>query len=294
VPPQISVPPSNTTPSRPERMKPGSKALLQGLQAQPALNGKIVIIKEYLQDQGRYLVAPVDPAVSTMPVLAIKAQNLTPIAGTLRQREDSSKVSGTSASSGSTSKSSKSSKSNYPYITCFKPGTRARLMGLKAQPTLNGHLVSIVEYLADQDRYRVKPLDVAARDACDTDLLAIKRQNLVPEDPLPDDAEPFEPGTRAVLTNMVGTPSFNGQLVTIVKYLEGERCYQARPLGREAREAAPAKLLKFRPCNIKRAPPSAFWVKMTIRGQELRIPVVCKVERNEAGLNNVVIVLDGK
>jgi hypothetical protein len=59
------------------------------------------------------------------------------------------------------------------------PGSRATLTGLQSKPLLNNHLVDIVKYLQDQDRFQCRPVGQAAKEAAaPTFLLAIKAYNL--------------------------------------------------------------------------------------------------------------------
>jgi hypothetical protein len=49
-----------------------------------------------------------------------------------------------------------------------KPGTKVRLQGLNANPALKGQTVTIAKFLSDDNRNRVKPLNVEATDAAST------------------------------------------------------------------------------------------------------------------------------
>jgi hypothetical protein len=295
MPPEISIPENN------DILPVGSTAILHGLKGQPALNGEMVVIDEYVEDEGRYRVSPVDPTDNSMPVLAIKPQNLLPCKDPRRRERNASDASssfGTSSSFGSQafgsqhSMSSRSKSKINASMANLKPGSHARLTGLKNKPKLNGHMVRIVEYLRDKDRYRVEPLDVEAFDVCTADLMAIRPKNLVSEDPMHGGSAPLAPGTRAVLINLSGKPAFNGQLVTVVRYMVENGTYEVRPLGRTSRNSAPAKVLFLGPDKLKPAPQSAFWVQMTIKGHQVRLPVSCKVQRDKIGQANVHVMLD--
>jgi hypothetical protein len=304
MPPEISIPENNDTyGSKSEILPVGSTAVLHGLKSQAALNGEMVVIDAYMEDEGRYRVSPVDSTESSMPVLAIKPQNLLPCKDPRRRERNASDASssfGSSASSSSGSQvvgsqhssSSRSKSKSNASMDHLKPGSHARLTGLKKKPKLNGHMVRIVEYLRDKDRYRVEPLDVEAFDVCTADLMAIRPKNLISEDPMHGSAAPLAPGTRAVLINLSGKPAFSGQLVTIVRYLVENGTYEVRTLGGRTRNGASPKVLFLGPDKIKPAPQSAFWVQMTIKGHQLRLPVSCKVQRDKIGQANVHVMLD--
>jgi CDGSH-type Zn-finger protein len=325
----------------------GSTAVIHGLKGQQVLNGEMVVIEEYMENEGRYRVTPVDPNECSMPVLAIKPQNLLPCKDPRRRERnafDASSCFGPSSSYGSqalgsqrssssrseskrkapqrssssrseskrkapqrssssrseskskapqrSSSSRSESKSKAPSMARFKPGSHARLTGLKKKTKLNGHMVRIVEYLRDKDRYRVEPLDVEAFDVCAADLMAIRPENLISEDPMHGGSAPLAPGTRAVLINLSGKPACNGQLVTVIRYMVENGTYEVRPLGRGDGKAAPAKVLFLGPDKLKPAPQSAFWVQMNIKGHQLRLPVSCKVHRDKIGQANVHVMLD--
>jgi len=286
-------------------LAPHSTAVLHSLKTQPALNGQMVVVEEYLADQGRYRVTPIDPTVTSMPVLAIKPANLLACTDprgsmTVAPSAVSDSTWGHSTTASSTSGSGShgggggggANHGNGNSNPFFKDGSRARLVDLQNQPSLNGIMVRIVEYSPTENRYRVVPIDVEAMDACETDILAIRPQNLRSEDPLPDGSDPLPAGTRAVLANLVGMPALNGQLVAIERYLPEQGMYEVRPLGQEASRAAPARVLIIKPSNIKEAPQSAFWVRMTIKGKSLRLPVSCKVTRDRMGQAHVSVLLD--
>jgi hypothetical protein len=142
---------------------PGQPCTLQGLQGQPAFNGNPVSIVEFLHDQGRYRVQSMDPSSPLPCVLAIKQQNLRPLGAPIQQQPPAGQLPPEAGGS--------------PMGKLLPPGACFVLQGLKAQPSFNGQHVLIVEYLHDQERYRVQPADP---NGPLPPFLAIRTQNLIP------------------------------------------------------------------------------------------------------------------
>jgi hypothetical protein len=70
------VPTSEMASEGPKHFSVGSTATIVGLQKEPTFNGKQVTVVEYLFDQHRYRVDPVDPTAGLPHTLLIKPQNL--------------------------------------------------------------------------------------------------------------------------------------------------------------------------------------------------------------------------
>lgn len=249
------------------KLAPGSRARLQGLNAKPELNGQVVKVLAFVAEHGRYRVQ----TSPTSAAMMVKPEALVPV--------PAATVTGLSSESTASTLS-------------FRPGDKARLQGLKAQPALNGHLVEIKEYVAETDRYRVQPCGVEAAEECGG-IMAIKTENLVSEEPVSEDAAPLETGTRAVLTEMTDKPFLNGEIVVVEEYLVTQRSYRVRLLGRKNQS------LLLRPRQLRMAPTTAFWARMKTRGQRLRVPSSIQIDENQrlrvvmdafAGIDRVIEV----
>ena len=197
-PDNLKLAPASTSPS--QKYAPGTRLILEGLKAQPQFNGHEVTVTGFLFDQGRYKVKPSELKTPLPPTLAIRPENLTPIAREAPtrglQRASSQRGLGSSLLGGFRQYSQRNlsmshgdmphqDASTHPVETdekLHKAGTEFTLQGLRSVPHFNGHNVIIKCYLSDQGRYEVEPANSGGPLPAE---FAVKPDNLVPIRPKP-------------------------------------------------------------------------------------------------------------
>jgi len=251
---------------------PGSKAVLQSIRGQPALNGQIVQILDFVPEKNRYRVE----AEQNGQVMLIKSSSLRSLCEMSNGSKSHSATTKTaSMSSGISTASSEHS--------IYRPGYRARLQRLRSRPNLNTHLVEVIDYVPEKGRYRVRPIGVEASDASTASILYVKHENLGPDDPTLAAGnewtnKPLRPEMRAVVTDSSGC--LNGEIVIVKEYLPARRAYRVGLLGIEAIKANHGERYAVIPRkSLQVAPKSAFWVRLTLRGSSWRLPAACRVDQ---------------
>ena len=133
------------------------------------------------------------------------------------------------------------------------PGSKAQLMGLQAQASLNGKDVLIQECVEvhGQLRYRVRLLDddvtVSSHD------LVIHRRNLKSISELDSGSfhdGKYRQGDRLRLTGLVSRPHMNGHLVEVIEYVKGPRRYLVLPADIEASDACDMEIMSVAVENL--------------------------------------------
>lgn len=334
-------------------LAPGSTCILVNLTAQQFNDHKVVIV-EYMPDDSRYRVRPLNDGSPLPPTMAIKAENLFPFEPTskrkqglrrlrlkgfrpkserhqrpkrnesllMHQRQSTSlpnvmapsyecpphsnampsdpKTASRSASLPVLDIHVPSETSESSNTIDLKAGSKARLVGLQAQPSLNGQFVSVLEFVPQQQRYRVR------NDTTDQSML-IKPSNLRSqeenEDAQSDKAEHLvdewqdsrntgkilPPGSRAVTVDFAVTSPLHGEVVSIVEYAPTSKSYIVRLHGKDAVRANNGNRQMIVPRdNLKPAPGSAFWARLTIQGRPWRVPASCRLDHNSRTLRVVV------
>eukprot|EP00977_Amphora_coffeiformis_P010634 scaffold2509_cov169-Amphora_coffeaeformis.AAC.2 len=108
----------------------------------------------------------------------------------------------------------------------FEIGDTCVLHGLKAQPSFNGHKVTLVEWMPKEGRFVLKPTEV---NASLPPVLAIKPENLKPATVSSIPTQKYPAGTRLILQGLKAQPQFNGHEVIVTGFLFDQGRYKVKP-----------------------------------------------------------------
>lgn len=274
----------------------GSKALLQGLQFQPSLNGTVVKVLEYVSNMRRYRVVAAPTDESPERFMVVQPHNLLPVLE-MDNRSDTQSAAGG---------------------VLFRAGDKVVLKNLCAQPTLNDSVATVKAYIRETDRYLIQiddnPLEVMMLKArnlkgldeedgvkkevgrpalrrtpssgtvasrVSTSSQSTRRRDLAYRDTLERKlVHPFVPlehGTRVVLHAVEDKPILSGELASVLLYVPTSKSYSVRLLGAKAIEGnGYVDECLVEPDSLTVVTESCFWAFMKQKGKGVRVPASCE------------------
>jgi hypothetical protein len=266
---QTMVSPENID-LNPTQVNPGDKMIIAGLVSRPDWNSTMVLVKNYVEEQGRYEVTPICPTGDMPELMLLKPENLLPV---VVEQDPVPKDIEFAPDDVSSMASENRSTKKVP----FTIGTEV-IIHHSMEPELEGMKFRVSKVFESRMEYLLEPVGPEATEACRGGEVIVAHEDLIEAN-----AKLLPPGHRGVIQDY--SASLNGHLVKVVSYNAKRRTYLVQPLGKLARKSAGTAALTLSGRQIAEAPPAAFWTTVNKRGRRMFVPCHATVYNTRSGQN---------